>query len=232
MIIAAAGEHHQVVIMIMLLLAAVGTFLSVGIKLPYFVWFGGKKDSDIECKDAPWNMILGMAMAAFFCIALGFKGHFFGFNWLYDMLPNPVHWDPYTTYHLSETFQLLGFTGFGFFLLVKYLKPKDYIALDLDWFYRKGARVFLWVASKPVSSINDFADNVWKNIGLAFTMLVARFFSWFDKEGIDWVIDGSARSVVEGGNQLRQIETGKIQHYIGAAVLIMFIILVAVVLNV
>jgi multicomponent Na+:H+ antiporter subunit D len=232
MIIAAAGENHQVGIMIMLLLASVGTFLSVGIKLPYFIWFGGKKDSDIEAKDAPWNMNLGMAMAAFFCIALGFPGQFFGYHWLYDMLPTAVTWDPYSTYHLSETFQILGFTGFGFFLLVTFLKPKPYIALDLDWFYRKGARVFMWVASKPIHAANEFVDNVWKNVGLAFTMAVARFASWFDKEGIDWVIDGSARSVVEGGNQLRQIETGKIQQYIGAAVLILFVILIAVVLNV
>ncbi|GAB6095054.1 Na(+)/H(+) antiporter subunit D [Desulfatiferula olefinivorans] len=232
MIIAAAGENHQVGIMIMLLLASVGTFLSVGIKLPYFIWFGGKKDSDIEAKDAPWNMNLGMAMAAFFCIALGFPGQFFGFNWLYDMLPTAVNWDPYSTYHLSETFQILGFTGFGFYLLVTFLKPKPYIALDLDWFYRKGARVFMWVASRPIHAANEFVDNVWKNVGLAFTMAVARFTSWFDREGIDWVIDGSARSVVEGGNQLRQMETGKIQQYIGGAVVIMFVILIAVVLNV
>lgn len=231
MIIAAAGENHQVGIMVMLLLAAVGTFLSVGIKLPYFVWFGGKKDSDIECKDAPWNMNLGMFMAAFFCIGLGFNWAL-GYQWLFQMLPNPVHWDPYTSYHLSETFQILGFTAFGFYLLRTYLKPKPYIALDLDWFYRKGARVFMWIASKPISAVNDFADNVWKKIGIAFTMLLARFWSWFDKQGIDWVIDGSARNVVEGGNQLRQIETGKIQQYIGAAVLILFVILIAVVFNV
>lgn len=234
MIIAAAGEHHMVGIMIMLLAAAVGTFLSVGIKLPYFIWFGGKstEESDIETKDAPWNMNLGMAMAAFFCIALGFKGHFFGFNWLYDMLPTPVAWDPYTTYHLSETLQLLGFTGFGFYLMVKILKPKPYLSLDLDWFYRKGARVFMWIASKPINAVNEFADNVWKNIGLRYTMLVATFFSWFDKEGIDWVIDGSAKSVVSGGDHLRQIETGKIQQYIGFAVALLFVVLIAVVLAV
>lgn len=234
MIIAGAGEAHQVGIMVLLLLAAVGTFLSVGIKLPYFLWFGGKETSDIDCKDAPWNMTLGMAMAAFFCICLGFKNGifgYFGYDWLYAMLPNPVDYHPYTAYHLSETFQLLGFTGFGFYLLVKYLKPKPYMSLDLDWFYRKGARAFLWFASKPLSAVNDFADNVWKTVGLAFTMALAKMFSWFDREGIDWVIDGSAKSVVNGGDQIRQIETGKIQQYIGAAVAIMFIVLIAIVLK-
>ena len=234
MIIAAAGEHHRVGILILLTLAAVGTFLSVGIKLPYFVWFGGKEKSDIDCKDAPWNMNLGMAMAAFFCICLGFKNGifgYFGYDWLYAMLPNPVNYHPYTAYHLSETFQILGFTGFGFYLLVKYLKPKPYASLDLDWFYRKGALAFIWFASKPLSTVNDFADNVWKNVGIAFTMSLAKMFSFFDKEGIDWVIDGSAKSVVKGGDQLRRIETGKIQQYIGAAVAVMFIVLIAIVLK-
>ncbi len=234
MIIAGAGANHNIGIMILLTLAAVGTFLSVGIKLPYFLWYGGKEKSDIDCKDAPWNMNLGMAIAAFFCICLGFKNGifgYFGYDWLYAMLPHPVDYHPYTSYHLSETLQILGFTGFGFYLLVKYLKPKPYMSLDLDWFYRKGARAFLWFASKPLSAVNDFADNVWKNVGIAFTMALARMFSFFDKEGIDWVIDGSAKSVVKGGDQLRQIETGKIQQYIGAAVAVIFIVLIAVVLK-
>ena len=39
MIIAAAGESHRIGLLLMMTLAAVGTFLSVGIKLPYFIWF-------------------------------------------------------------------------------------------------------------------------------------------------------------------------------------------------
>ena len=38
MITAAAGESHQELAMLLMLLAAVGTFLSVGLKLPYFTW--------------------------------------------------------------------------------------------------------------------------------------------------------------------------------------------------
>jgi multicomponent Na+:H+ antiporter subunit D len=90
----------------------------------------------------------------------------------------------------------------------------------------------MWIASKPINAVNEFADNVWKNIGLRFTMLVATFFSWFDKEAIDWVIDGSAKSVVSGGDQLRQIETGKVQQYIGFAVALLFVVLIAVVIAV
>lgn len=223
MIIAAAGESHRTGLMLMMTLAAVGTFLSVGIKLPYFIWFG--KDSGVEAKDAPWNMNLGMAIAAFLCFFLGVFP-----DYLYKMLPFPVHYHPYTAYHLAETMQLLGFTGLGFFIMVKKLKPKPKMNLDLDWFYRKGARVFMWIASRPVLSSNNWINDVYRNVGLRLTMAMAKAISWFDWEGIDWTIDGSARGVVEGGNRLRSLMTGKIQHYIGGALALTFIILILVML--
>jgi multicomponent Na+:H+ antiporter subunit D len=223
MTIAAAGESHRVGLMIMMILASVGTFLSVGIKLPYFIWFG--KDSGVEAKEAPWNMNLAMAIAAFFCFFLGIFP-----DYLYKMLPFPVQYHPYSAYHLSETLQILGFTGLGFFILVKKLKPEPKINLDLDWFYRKGARVFMRFASRPVLSSDSWINDVYRSIGLRLTMALAKAISWFDWEGIDWTIDGSARGVVEGGNRLRSLMTGKIQHYIGGAVALTFIILILVML--
>ena len=221
MIIAAAGESHRIGLLLMMTLAAVGTFLSVGIKLPYFIWFG--KDSGVEAKDAPWNMNLAMGIAAFLCFFIGIYPEY-----LYKMLPFPVNYHPYTSYHLAETMQLLGFTGLGFFIMVKKLKPKPKINLDLDWFYRKGARVFMRFASRPVLSSDSWINDVYRSIGLKLTMALAKAISWFDWEGIDWTIDGSARGVVEGGNRLRSLMTGKIQHYIGGAVALTFIILILV----
>lgn len=221
MTIAAAGESHRVGLMIMMLLASVGTFLSVGIKLPYFIWFG--KDSGVEAKEAPWNMNLAMAIAAFICFFLGIYP-----DYLYKMLPFPVSYHPYSAYHLSETLQILGFTGLGFFIMVKKLKPEPKINLDLDWFYRKGARVLIWIASRPVLSSDNWINDVYRRIGLRLTMALAKAISWFDWEGIDWTIDGSARGVLEGGNRVRSLMTGKIQHYIGGALVLTFIILILV----
>jgi multicomponent Na+:H+ antiporter subunit D len=223
MIIAAAGESHRTILMLMMTLASVGTFLSVGIKLPYFIWFG--KDSGIPAKEAPWNMNLGMAIAAFLCFFMGVYPEY-----LYKMLPFPVSYHPYTAYHLSETLQLMGFTGLGFYLMVKKLTPAPKMNLDLDWFYRKGARVFMWIAARPVDVANNWANQVYRTVGFKVTLALARALSWFDWEGIDWAIDGSARGVVKGGDQLRTLMTGKIQHYIGGAVAITFIILILVLL--
>ncbi|OQY19504.1 MAG: hypothetical protein B6I36_03925 [Desulfobacteraceae bacterium 4572_35.1] len=133
------------------------------------------------------------------------------------------------SYHLAETFHLLGFTALGFYLMVKYLTPHDVSNLDLDWFYRRGAGWFMWTARNPVSASNEWISNVYKNVGLRFTMALARALSWFDWEGIDWALDGSARGVVKGGEQVRQFQTGKLQQYIGGAVAALFIILIVVV---
>jgi len=181
MIIAAAGESHRNILMLMMTMASVGTFLSVGIKLPYFIWFG--KDSGVQAKDAPWNMNLGMAIAAFMCFFMGVYP-----DYLYKMLPFPVHYHPYTAYHISETLQLMGFTGLGFFIMVKKLKPAPKMNLDIDWFYRKGARVFMWIASRPVNAANNWTNEVYRTVGFKLTLAFARALSWFDWEGIDWVI--------------------------------------------
>ncbi|MBF0119752.1 MAG: Na(+)/H(+) antiporter subunit D [Desulfobacterales bacterium] len=223
MIVAAAGEHHRVGLMIMLLIASVGTFLSVGIKMPYFIWFGNK-ESDIQPKDPPWNMNVAMFIAAFICFFLGVYP-----DYLYKMLPYAVNYHPYTSYHLSESMQILAFTGFGFYLMVNKLKPDPKINLDVDWFYRKGTIAFMWLAKKPIAIVNDWVNEVYKTVGLKLTMSLAHAFSWFDKEGIDWTIDGAAENVVCGGGYLRNIQTGKIQHYIGGAVVLLFIVLAVII---
>ena len=226
MIIAAAGENHQPVIMLMLTLAAVGTFLSVGIKLPYFIWFGKDKTYDPAPKEAGWHMNLAMGIAAFLCIFLGTGP---GYKALYALLPYATEYHPYSAYHLSETLQLLCFTALGFYLFIKRLKPKDKIALDLDWFYRKGTPIFMGWVKRWLGGADKVANNVYASVGLRMTRALARGFSRFDKEGIDWAVDGGAKTVLSGGDQLRRLQTGKIQHYIGAAVICLFgVIILAV----
>jgi len=242
MIVTAAGEGHHLTIMLMLLAAAVGTFLSVGVKLPYFIWYGGRK-SDFEAKDPPWNMRVAMAIAAFLCIFIGVHP-----GYLYAMLPYPVEYHPYSGYHLSETLQLLAFTALGFYLFVKKLTPhrkihaldvlrlpvesphrihapRSTMNLDLDWFYRKGTLALLWIARKPLNALNELVSSLYRSVGLRITMLLAQLFSLFDREVIDGVIDGSALGVVKGGDRMRMHITGRLQQYIGGAILALFIIL-------
>jgi multicomponent Na+:H+ antiporter subunit D len=145
MTVAAAGAEHHYWSMFLMTLAAVGTFLSVGLKLPYFTWFSKEKPAALKIEKPPINMHIGMAIVAFFCILYGiFPGM------LYKLLPNPVQWNPFTMHHLVETVQILVFTFIAFWLLrFTMLKPKPYITLDVDWFYRRPARVFQRIVVDP-----------------------------------------------------------------------------------
>jgi len=109
MVVSAAGAAQHDVVMLLMLLAAIGTFLSVGLKLPYGVWYG--EDSGASALPPPRNMLLGMAAAAFFCILHGVAP-----GLLYEMLPYPVHYVPYTVAHLVEVSQGAIFTFAAFWI--------------------------------------------------------------------------------------------------------------------
>lgn len=222
MIIAGAGEAHRPILMLMLMLASVGTFLSVGIKLPYYVWFGA--DCGLEAKDPPANMIFAMGVAAFFCFFLGVFPEY-----LYRMLPYPVAYRPYTAYHFSETIQLLGFTGLGFYVLRRRLAPEARINLDVDWLYRKGANLFLTFARGPVSSIDNWVGEAYRAVGMAFALAAAKFWSAFDVVAVDGAVDGVAHGIQRLGDRIRRTQTGRLQQYLAVTVVAFFVVLILLV---
>lgn len=212
MIVAAGYEVHNYWAAFLLTLASAGTFLHTGLKVPYFIWFGKNncsKKTWQRAGDPPKNMQLAMFMAAALCIFVGCYTPY-----LYDMLPFPqaaATYHPYTAYHVAETLQILLFTALGFFLLLKKLSPEPTISLDLDWFYRKGGRLFYWLARKPVQTADTAVGEAWNKEGIVPLMRTARFWSWFDWHVIDTVVDGTARGVRALGGKLRLVQRGRLQ---------------------
>lgn len=229
MIIASAFSEHILWAGFLLTLASAGTFLHTGLKVPYFIWFGKNNCSEEtweKAEDPPWNMQAAMGVAAFLCIFIGCYTPY-----LYDMLPNKdVVYHPYTAYHLSETMQILLFTAFGFFLLIKKLAPEPKISIDLDWFYRMGGRGFYWLARKPIQSVDTAWGEGYRFMGLIPLMTVSRFWSWFDWHAIDGVVDGIARSVRSLGGVVRKAQSGQVQYNLYYAVSFVALMLVAYVL--
>jgi multicomponent Na+:H+ antiporter subunit D len=212
MIIAAGMEEHHYWAGFALLLAAGGTFLLAGLKVPYYIWFGKNNCSNEtweKAADPPWNMQVGMIVAAVLCAFIGCYTPY-----LYNMLPFPVKYHPYTAYHLSETFQIIGGTGLMFFVLKRFMEPTATISLDLDWFYRMAGRGFLWVDSRIFQFIDTCVGEIYRYVGLFSLMTIARFWSWFDWNAIDGVVDGTARSVRSLGGVVRKVQSGNIQYNI------------------
>jgi len=146
MIVTAAAEEHLTIIWVLLSVSSAGTFLHTGLKLPYFTFFA--KDSGITAKEPPVNMLIAMAVAAFLCMLIGVYPHV-----LYDLLPFAASYLPYTAEHVVWTMQILLFTALGFFMLLKHLGGESYITIDTDWFYRKGAKAFMWFVNNPMAQL-------------------------------------------------------------------------------
>lgn len=133
MIVSAAGESHREGIMLLLLLASVGTFLHTGLKIPVFTFWG--PDSGLRPTKPPRNMLVAMAVVAGLCTFYGVYPAA-----LYQFLPFEADYHPYTIPHLVEAVQLLTFTFIGFWVLRGKLAGEPFIALDVDWIYRRGLR--------------------------------------------------------------------------------------------
>ena len=214
MTITGAAEAHHTWLALGMEVAAVGTFLSVGIKLPYFAWFG-RPDPGIELKPVPRNMYAAMGIAGFLCFYIGVQPGF-----LYRLLPNPVDYVPYTPWHVLQTLLLLGFTGLGFYLLRYKLTPEAKLNLDVDYFYRLVGRLVLAFARRPIEQIDNWWTEFYNRAGLKGLMNVAGVSVWFDKRAIDGVVDGTAVGVRRVGQTATGAQTGRLQDYLAVAVVL------------
>lgn len=169
MVIFAAEEAHLTWVVFLLYGASVGTFLHTGLKLPFFTWFGRPtRPAETESK-LPWGMYVAMVLAALVSIGIGVYPEI-----LYQRLPYPVNYEPYTASHIVHTLELMAFTGLGFWLFLEALRPHNSISLDTDWFYRKAGQPLRRLVLEPmvgvfilsqsmVDRLSRFASNLVSN---------------------------------------------------------------------
>ncbi len=136
MIITGAALNHQPIIEILLLVASVGTFLCIGVKIPYKVFLRGHMN--VDARDPQWNMLLAMGLMSALCVIIGIYPDF-----LYRLLPFQTDYHPYTANHVIRTMGILLGTILGYRLLYKKLVMEDVVILDTDWLYRKFGIGFL-----------------------------------------------------------------------------------------
>ena len=162
MTIEAAELIHQPLVYIMLEGASIGTFLHTGLKLPWNIWLQGKNEpaAEIEAKlkdsalNSPLNMLIGMGILAFLCIFLGVFPKI-----LYNLLPYPVDFVPYTLTRIFSLIQMFIFTFLGFWLLRKLVVGYPTYTLDTDWFVRIPGKLFIQFCQGPLLTFGTFLDN-------------------------------------------------------------------------
>ena len=189
MISQAAADESLVFVYFMLAAASAGVFLHAGIKFPWFVFF--QKDSGLRPKDAPWNMAAAMVLLSVLCIVLGVFP-----NLIYDYLPYPVDYVPYTAGKVLFYLQLLLFSGLAFFLLLPLMKRTLTISLDTDWLWRVLA---FRVATRTYALAASLGDALQTHVGGGLDALRRRaethFGSRAPKDGVfarSWSIGTTA----------------------------------------
>ena len=149
-IMKAVGYEGLVVVYLVLLAASAGVLHHSGIKIPYFTFFG--HDSGLRPKEAPFNMLVAMAIASVLCIAIGVMPTQF-----YQILPYTLDYQPYDTSHIVGQFQLVIFAMLAFTFLMRFgFYPPEIVStvLNSDWIYR---RLLPRIGSPVLSAANKIS---------------------------------------------------------------------------
>ena len=129
--ITAAMEAGYAPIELLLQLASVGTFLSITMKMIYFIFIREGKDVEIK-NPIPKNMYVAMGIGAALCTIYGIFP-----DLLYRYLPFEMEYHPFTIDHIVQYIQLLGVAMIPFMMYLSHMEPHEQLTLDTDWLYRK-----------------------------------------------------------------------------------------------
>ena len=165
----AAGMEELMVVYLLLAAASAGVFLHAGIKFPWFVFF--QKDSGLRPEEAPWNMTAGMLLFAGLCILLGVYPEL-----LYQHLPYPVDYEPYTAGKVVFYLQLLLFSGLAFFLFLPLMRRTETISLDVDWLWRAGLPAAWRGTEKATGKLDAFVQAQRQRLSNQLTSGLRRLF--------------------------------------------------------
>lgn len=136
---------------LVLLVASAGTFLCVGLKLPWFAFFARGASPKVE-RAVPRSMLLAMGLLAAVCIGTGVAP-----GALYAILPREYVYDPFTVDHVIQALQLLLATALVFTLLRAKLTPKAVRTADVDEVYRWGLPRLVSGAGASFQALGEFA---------------------------------------------------------------------------
>jgi multicomponent Na+:H+ antiporter subunit D len=161
MTLEAAELMHSPAIYLLLEGAAVGTFLHTGLKLPWNMWLQGREEPSPEIRarlkdsafNTPVNMLIGMGILAAICVFIGVYPKF-----LYDMLPHPVEFVPFSITRVFSAMQMFIFTFLGFWFLRKMVRGHPTYTLDTDWLVRVPGMMLIRFCKEPLMDFASWLD--------------------------------------------------------------------------
>jgi multicomponent Na+:H+ antiporter subunit D len=133
MVMSAMLKEGYLLPWLVLLFASAGVLEHAGIKIPYFGFFA--RHGSPAAREAPWNMLGAMGIAAVLCIGIGVRP-----DLLYGLLPYAMDYHPYDVAHVLTQLQLLLFATLAIVWLHRsgwYPAEVPSVNLDVEWTWRR-----------------------------------------------------------------------------------------------
>ncbi len=132
LILSAAAATGQRWLWLLVLLASGGVFLVAGVRVCYYAFWAPSREFR-EVSEAPLSLRIAMGLTALYLLAIGVAP-----QWLYALLPYPVHENVYGLDHVLTQLQLLLFVGLGFDFCLRrgWLPDPHGVLVEADWLYR------------------------------------------------------------------------------------------------
>ena len=112
-------------------------------------------------------MLIGMGILAFLCVFMGVYPKI-----LYDMLPYPVEFVPFTLTRVFSITQMFIFSFLGFWLLRKLVRGYPAYVIDTDWLVRIPGRLFLNFCNGSLLIFGSFLDKQIRKITDMFILTI------------------------------------------------------------
>ena len=210
-----AACQESVVAAVAFGLAMAGTFMAVGLRLPYFAFWSKTPQKKEKVDPLPLTMTAAMVLAALCCILQGLFPQLF-----YGRLPFPVVEEPFALWKITGAFLFLGLVFVLFIPARRGLTPGTRSLPDFDLLYRVLGRGVIGLLARPLAWMDGIWTNIYRTVFLRAAAGTARGAEWFDTSGIDKAVDGTARSVLRLGNFSARMQTGRLQEMLALMVVL------------
>lgn len=172
----AAAAAGQPWVFTLLELAAIGTFLSIPLKMGYFIFLRKDDKGAKVVTPLPFNMKLAMSISAFLCFLYGVYPELLYSHLPFEMTP----YQPFTAPHLLQPVQMLGMAMIPFLMYLTKMEPHTAISLDTDWFYRKPFAFFIGHTSALFCALCNGLGGAWQVLYEKFMDLTANPMDFLD----------------------------------------------------
>ena len=145
-------------------LASIGTFLSITLKMTYFIFFA-KPDKEFEVRAIPKNMYWAMGISAFLNVIFGIVP--FVLYKISAPLAREDVYHPYTVDHVTQYIEVLVAAMIPFMLYLPHMKPRGTIFCRWISIGSIASRWLAWLAGLRMSAV--LYVTVWARCGAKFT---------------------------------------------------------------